>query len=236
MITTGIFPGVEASGADKTTPADFPAAGTLVTIAEGDPRIKTVDGVRVGKWCGVMFCPFAGTSVKLIGNSGTSGGMADIYVDGIYQQTADWYSDKALSNVTVFAVENLTDGRHVLEVLTRGGTKSAEFKGRSINWSRIEYIAGAHPERFVPVRYTQFVPNVRLWLDDHGEPLQCHMGGVMFHDGRYYMVGSDWPYSYGTDPSIVKSRGHCIYSSPDLLNWTYLTNAAQALQIGRAHV
>ncbi|HUT59411.1 MAG TPA: family 43 glycosylhydrolase [Phycisphaerae bacterium] len=225
MITAGISLGIEASGADKTTPADFPATGALVTIAEGDPRITTADGVREGKWCGVMFCPFAGTSVKLIGNSGPSGGMADIYVDGIYQKTADWYSDKDLSNVTVFAAEKLPDGKHLLGVLTRA-TKHAESKGTSINWSRIEFIAGAHPDRFVPVRRTRFDPNAPLWLDNQGEILQCHMGGIMFHKGKYYMVGGDWrgdklpgyPFDWG------KNVGMSIYSSPDLMNWTYHGN------------
>ena len=217
--------GIEASGADKTTPADFPAAGALVTIDGKDPRIGTQDGVREGKWPGMMWCPFAGTSVKLIGSTGPAGGMADIYVDGIYQKTADWYSDKDLSNVTVFAAEKLPDGKHLLGVLTRGG-KHAESTGTSINWSRIEFIAGAHPDRFVPVRRTRFNPNVPLWLDNQGEILQCHMGGIMFHKGKYYMVGDDWRGDKlpGYRFDWGKNVGMSIYSSPDLMNWTYHGN------------
>lgn len=202
-----------------------PLAGTLVTIDGKDPRIVTQDGVREGKWCGMMWCPFAGTSVKLIGSTGPAGGMADIYVDGIHQKTADWYSDQDASHATLFAAENLPDGKHALGVLTRG-TKRAESKGTSINWSRIEFIAGAHPERFVPVRRTRFDPNVPLWLDNQGEILQCHMGGIMYYQGKYYLVGGDWrgeklrgfPFDWG------KNLGMCIYSSPDLMNWTYHGN------------
>ena len=56
-----------------------PLAGTLETRDGKDPRIVTQDGVREGKWCGMMWCPFAGTSVKLIGSTGPAGGMADKY-------------------------------------------------------------------------------------------------------------------------------------------------------------
>ena len=184
-----------------------PLAGTLVTIDGKDPRIVTQDGVREGKWCGMMWCPFAGTSVKLIGSTGPAGGMAEIYVDGIHQKTADWYSDQDASHATLFAAENLPDGKHVLGVLTRG-TKRAESKGTSINWSRIEFIAGAHPERFVPVRRTRFDPNVPLWLDNQGEILQCHMGGIMYYQGKCLHVEKAEVLGTGGEaPAIFKHDG-----------------------------
>jgi hypothetical protein len=206
-------------------PDAHPPAETLVTIGPKDPQIVTVDGVREGEWCGAMWCPFAGTSVKLIGVTGPARGMADIYVDGIHQKTVDWYNDRDASDVTLFTAENLPDGKHLLGVLTRG-EKRAESKGTSIHWSRIEFVAGAHPDRFVPVQRTRFDPNVPLWLDHQGEILQCHMGGIMYYQGKYYMVGSDWrgeklrgfPNDWG------KNRGMSIYSSPDLMNWTYHGN------------
>lgn len=208
-------------------PATYPASGTLVTIADGDPRITMVDGAREGNWCAAMWCPLAGTSVKLVANTGPNCGMADVYIDGIYQKTADWYSEKDASNVTVFSAENLPDGKHLLGVLTRGA-KRPESKGTSINWSRIEYTAGACPERFVAVLRTRFDPNVPLWLDDRGEPIQGHMGGIMFHEGKYYWLGGDWQ---GTHlPGFpcnnwYKNRGFAVYSSVDLMNWTYHGNS-----------
>lgn len=205
----------------KPAPTTFPAPGTLVTIADGDPRITMVDGVREGNWCGAMWCPLAGTNMKLVANTGPNCGMADIYIDGIYQKTADWYSAKDASEVTIFTADNLPDGKHLLGILARG-TKHPEAKGISINWPRIEYVAGAHPERFVPVKRTRFDPNVPLWLDDQGEPIQGHMGGIMYHDGRYYMVGGDWrgkPLP-GFAFNWRKNQGMVIYSSPDLMNWT----------------
>ena len=213
-------------GAMPKPAARHPAPGTRVIIADGDPQIATVDGVREGNWSGAMWCPFAGTSVKLVGSTGPAGGMADIYIDGIWQRTADWYSPQPESGATIFAAAKLADGKHLLGVLTRGRKRSAS-RGTLINWSRIEYLAGAHPERFVPVERTRFDPNVPLWLDRQGEPIQGHMGGILFHDGKYYMLGSDWrgkhmpgfPFDWG------RSVGFTAYSSPDLMNWTYHGNS-----------
>ena len=177
--------GVYADGATTHKPATVhhPAPGTLLTIAEGDPRIWAVDGVREGKWSGAMCCPFTGTSVKLVGNTGPACGMADVYIDGIWRKTVDWYSKKPASDVTIFAAENLPDGKHLLGLLTRA-IKRSESQGTAIHWSRVEYVAGAHPGRFIPAQRTRFDPNVPLWLDTRGEPIQGHMGGILFHERK----------------------------------------------------
>ena len=207
--------------APPATPA-YPAPGTLVTIPGKDPRITTVDGVEEGRWCAAMWCSFAGTNVKLIGNIGPACGIADVYLDGNWRKTVDWYSKKPVTEATLFEAANLADGKHLLGVLTHGNKRAAST-GTSIHWSRIEYVAGAHPERFVPVRRTRFDPNVPLWLDNRGEPLQCHMGGIMCYDGKYYMVGGDWGGKVlpGFPGGWAKNLGMIVYSSPDLMNWTY---------------
>jgi hypothetical protein len=219
---------VYADGGEVSMPlaSVHAAPGTWATIAGDDSRIMAVNGVRAGKWSGAMWCPFAGTSVKLVGRTGPGCGRADIYVDGIYQKTADWYSGQNAADVPVFMATNLPDGKHLLGILTRGN-KSPESTGTAINWSRIEYLASSHPERFVPVKRSRFEPNVPLWLDDRGDPIQGHMGGLMFHEGTYYLLGSDWqgkklpyfPFDWG------KNRGFAVYSSPDLMNWTYHGNS-----------
>ena len=212
--------------------ADHPKPGTVMTIsAEGNqyasiwkPQITAIDGVREGKWGGAMWCPFSGTRVKLIGNTGPDCGMADVFIDGIYQKTLDFYNQPAKETVTVFAAEGLADGKHLLGLLARG-TKRPESTGTAIRWSHIEYIAGAHPERFVPIRRTRFDPNVPLWMDDRGEPIQCHMGGIMVHDGRYFLVGNVWPTGAENRLPLAydwfKNAGFAVYSSPDLMNWKY---------------
>jgi beta-xylosidase len=48
------------------------------------------------------------------------------------------------------------------------------------------------------------------------------MGGVMFHEGKYYMVGGDWRGKKlpGFPGDWCKNRGMVVYSSPDLMHWT----------------
>ncbi|MGB2797645.1 MAG: family 43 glycosylhydrolase, partial [Phycisphaerae bacterium] len=208
------------------------SAGTVATISnEGNqyssiwkPQITAIDGVREGKWGGAMWCPVFGTRVKLTGNTGPDCGIADVFIDGIYQKTVDFYSQSAKEGVTVFAAEGLPDGKHLLGLLARE-TKRPESAGTAIRWSNVEYAAGEHPERFVPVRRTRFDPNVPLWLDDRGEPVQCHMGGIMVHEGKYYLVGTVWPTADKRLPGMpydwFRNAGFAVYSSPDLMNWTY---------------
>jgi Glycosyl hydrolases family 43/F5/8 type C domain len=215
---------VYSDGREPPPPAApvFPAPGKRVTIPGKDPRIMTVDGVEEGRWCAAMWCPFAGTSVKMIGNTGPARGLADIYIDGIWRKTVDWYCEEPVTDATVFDAANLADGKHLLGVLTRGDKRAAST-GTSIHWSRIEYVAGAQPDRFVQVERTRFDPNVPLWLDNRGQPLQCHMGGITYYSGKYYMVGSDWGGKVlpGFPGGWGKNLGMVVYSSPDLMNWTY---------------
>ena len=56
--------------------------------------------------------------------------MADVYIDGIWRKTADWYSEKAVGDATVFTAENLPDGKHLLGILTRGGEASRVARAR----------------------------------------------------------------------------------------------------------
>jgi hypothetical protein len=208
---------------DLVQPAEsFPAPGTLVSIPENDPRIETADNVQAGDWCAAAWCRFAGTSVRVVGSTGPRSGMADVYIDGIGRKTVDWYSQNPADGKVVFSAENLADGKHIVGIMTRGA-KNAASQGTSIHWSRIEYVAGKYPERFVPAARERFDPNVPLWLDTSGEPIQCHMGGIMFFDGRYYMLGSDWRSSKipGFFADWCKNRGMVVYSSRDLMNWTF---------------
>jgi len=218
---------VYAEGGELPHPvtASDPAPGALVTITPDDPRISAVDGLGEGRWCAALWCPFTGTSMKLVGNATPSSGKADIYIDGIFCQTSEWYSEKETCDVTVFATNNLADGKHLLGILTRGD-KHPSSSGTAIHWSHIETVAGSHPERFVPARRSQFDPNVPLWLDNRGAPLQCHMGGVLYHEGKYYLLGMDWRAKHlpGFPFEWYKNAGFAVYSSPDLMNWTYHGN------------
>ena len=54
----------------------------------------------------------------------------------------------------------------------------------------------------------------QLWLDNNGEHINAHGGGVLFHEGKYYWFGEHK--SEKTSAALV---GVTCYSSTDLLNW-----------------
>lgn len=65
------------------------------------------------------------------------------------------------------------------------------------------------------------------WLDTSGNPINAHGGGVLYHNGKYYLYGEykkgktilpEWATweCYRTDVTGVS-----CYSSPDMVNWTF---------------
>jgi hypothetical protein len=188
-------------------------------------RMSFEAGRKGDDWSGAAWGTFHGTAVKIVADTGPDRGMADVYLDGLWRKTVDWYSASPARGVDVFAAENLADSRHLLGILKRGA-KNPRSSGVAVSWLRAEYVAGKNPDRFLPVRRERFDPNVPLWLDDRGEPIQGHMGGILFHGGKYYWLGMDW-----SGPVIPKlplawrrNRGFSVYSSDDLMNWTYHGN------------
>lgn len=57
-----------------------------------------------------------------------------------------------------------------------------------------------------------FRPGER-WPDQHGEHINAHGGGLLYHEGRYY-----W---YGEKRGQRQSQGVNVYSSEDLYHWTF---------------
>jgi hypothetical protein len=54
------------------------------------------------------------------------------------------------------------------------------------------------------------------WLDDRGQPIQAHGGGILHWEGVYYWVGEDRTKS--NDP---QKRYVACYASKDLVHWTF---------------
>jgi sucrose-6-phosphate hydrolase SacC (GH32 family) len=54
------------------------------------------------------------------------------------------------------------------------------------------------------------------WLDDRGQPIQAHGGGILHWEGVYYWVGEDR--SQHNDP---EKRYVACYASKDLVHWTF---------------
>ncbi|WP_321317790.1 glycoside hydrolase family 43 protein [Labilibaculum sp.] len=63
------------------------------------------------------------------------------------------------------------------------------------------------------LKYKAFRPG-ELWLDDKGQHINAHGGGMLFHEGKYYWFGEHK--SVNTSCALVGVR---CYSSTDLYNW-----------------
>lgn len=61
---------------------------------------------------------------------------------------------------------------------------------------------------------TQFFPG-QLWLDNRGQHISAHGGGILQHGGKYYWYGEDNSQGY------LNNVGVSCYSSDDLYNWQY---------------
>lgn len=63
-------------------------------------------------------------------------------------------------------------------------------------------------------KYTSISPG-ELWLDDKGNHINAHGGGILYHNGTYYWFGEH----KGEDTNAAMVGVMC-YSSHDLYNWT----------------
>ncbi len=72
----------------------------------------------------------------------------------------------------------------------------------------------------------------KIWLDNNGDTINAHGGGILFQNGKYY-----W---FGEKRGISASEGVNVYSSTDLYNWKFeelalaqdSTNAASDIATG----
>ncbi|MGH7866340.1 MAG: hypothetical protein ACREP9_01640, partial [Candidatus Dormibacteraceae bacterium] len=55
-----------------------------------------------------------------------------------------------------------------------------------------------------------------IWLDDRGQHIQAHGGGIIKWEGTYYWFGEDRTQGLGRDKRYVS-----CYSSTDLAHWTF---------------
>lgn len=62
------------------------------------------------------------------------------------------------------------------------------------------------------LKYTSFMPGEQ-WVDDRGELINAHGGGILFANNKYY-----W---FGEKRDRFASEGVNVYSSTDLYNWKF---------------
>lgn len=76
----------------------------------------------------------------------------------------------------------------------------------------IDYVRVYQKDEVMEQEANQFSPGAR-WLDQQGNHINAHGGGVIFHEGLYY-----W---YGEKRGGKNSEGVNVYSSKDLYNWNF---------------
>lgn len=76
------------------------------------------------------------------------------------------------------------------------------------------------------------IENGRLWTTDSGTVVQAHAPGFIRQDGLWYMVGEDRSHSWNPDVNL--------YSSPDLIHWTFkkkiIRNGVTDSRLGRSRM
>ncbi|MEN8158369.1 MAG: T9SS type A sorting domain-containing protein, partial [Bacteroidota bacterium] len=68
---------------------------------------------------------FTGRGIKLVGAVNTNLGKAEVYIDGVVQDTIDFYRDTMALQVVLFADSTLSAGEHTIEIIATG-TKRPE--------------------------------------------------------------------------------------------------------------
>ncbi|MBV5315369.1 MAG: glycoside hydrolase N-terminal domain-containing protein [Prolixibacteraceae bacterium] len=63
---------------------------------------------------------FNGTKGRFYGVKSSNGGLAEIYVDNVYQNTVDTYSSIFQSNAQLFETPELTNGSHSIKIVVKG--------------------------------------------------------------------------------------------------------------------
>lgn len=66
-----------------------------------------------------MQASFTGTSVEWRGKTDADHGMADVYIDGVLDQTVDLYSEERFTDVAVYRKQGLTTGTHTIKVVAK---------------------------------------------------------------------------------------------------------------------
>src|ERR1700755_2988511 len=82
-----------------------------------------------------MSVTFTGTAVAWIGSKAGTHGYADVYIDGVKQQTVDAYGSQ--NQAVLFKATGLSDGQHTLKIVV-DGTKDSSSGGTYVSIDAID--------------------------------------------------------------------------------------------------
>src|SRR5262249_38995204 len=83
--------------------------------------------------------PFTGTAIQWVGPRAANHGIADVYLDGVKQQSVD--TSGSGFQVVFYKATGLTDGPHALKIAVTG-TKVASASGTYVSIDAIDQPAG----------------------------------------------------------------------------------------------
>lgn len=86
-----------------------------------------------------VFAEFQGNQVRLIASSDASGGLADVYIDGVKQLVhIDFYNAKPRDRQILYYKNGLGQGKHTLKIVARG-TGNHYSKGAAVYIDSIQF-------------------------------------------------------------------------------------------------
>jgi len=74
---------------------------------------------------------FTGTTATIVGRRAVDGGYADVYLDGVKQATASFYSSSTKYKVAIWTKSGLTNAKHTVDVIAKG-TRPTASKGNYV--------------------------------------------------------------------------------------------------------
>jgi hypothetical protein len=161
---------------------------------------------------------FTGTSIKWISPKADNYGKADVYIDGVLDQSGiDCYSASKVYQQVVYSKTGLSNASHTIKVVVTG-TKNPSSSDTYIVIDAFQYDTSSG--------IGTAVTNNTDWYDTSSNRIIAHDGGITRVGNTFYWYGSDYTNNptgrYGTDArnaGIVNPFR--IYSSTDLVNWQY---------------
>jgi hypothetical protein len=141
-------------------PRPQPQPGEPVAIEQNDPGVTwcrfvpaasavySGGGYVYGRWTGTQLeARFSGSTVRWYGPTQPSYGMADVYIDGVWQATVDCYALAASATLEslLWEATDLADGPHTI-ALRLTGAKNAASSGNVVVVDRFESVSDAAVE------------------------------------------------------------------------------------------